>query len=254
MSDTLLYFGSFNPIHRGHLDIARYAVAKGLGEVWLVVSPHNPLKEVDGLAPDADRLRMAEIAVTNAHNHKIKVCDAEFSLPRPSYTIDTLRALQSQHPDRRFAVLTGSDVFEQFDRWKEYEALLDGYTFYVYPREGSPVGEYAARVRMLDDAPALELSSTQVRERLSRGEDCSAMLDVGVLDYIRTRGLWSAAANEGADHLERGKQLLRQTRHGEALNELSEALRLDPALEEARGLIEMTQQILEFKNFDLYNP
>jgi nicotinate-nucleotide adenylyltransferase len=269
VKDTRVYFGSFNPVHNGHTAIARHMADGGYGEVWLVVSPHNPLKEQSDLAPDADRLAMARIAAAATGDERIRVCDVEFSLPQPSYTIDTLRALGQQYPDRKFALLVGSDVFAQFDRWKEYRTLLEDYIIWVYPRDGATVGEYAPYVKMVTRAPLLPFSATDVRERLLRGEDCSTMLDPGVYEYIKEHGLWapengltaagqgsgdSSGPADGRAYLERGKSLYAQGLMGEALNDFMRAHELLPNDREAAEYIEMIREILEFRHTGIYNP
>jgi nicotinate-nucleotide adenylyltransferase len=235
--------------------------AAGYGEVWLTVSPRNPLKEQAELAHDEQRLEMARIAA--ADEPRISVCDIEFSLPRPSYTIDTLRALECEHPDRRFSLLVGSDVFGQFDRWKEFRALMDSYAIWVYPRAGWSVGEYAGRVKMVPRAPLFEFSSTAIRERLLRGGDCGGMLDGGVYKYIREHGLWASTATDAAREpaprdwrgwLERGKLRFSKGELGEALNDLARAEELMPDDPQAAQYAEMIREILEFRHTDIYNP
>ncbi len=190
MRDTVLYFGSYNPVHRGHIEVARYVAGLGPGEVWMVVSPRNPLKDLEELAPDEDRLRMVEIAVETAENQLIKACGIEFGLPRPSYTIDTLRELGKRCPDRRFTVLAGSDILGEFHRWKDHQAILDDYGLMVYPRPGSSTEGFAGRVKVLENAPPFDYSSTQVRQALCEGRDCSRMLDPAVYAYIKEKNLW----------------------------------------------------------------
>lgn len=270
MQETVLYFGSFNPIHNGHIAIARHMAAQG-NEVWLVVSPHNPLKESTTLAPDEDRLRMVELAVEHAAEPLIRACDIEFSLPKPSYTIDTLRALEGRYPDRRFSLLMGGDILPEFNKWKEYRTLLEKYTIWVYPRGGVESVRFGNRVKMLDGAPLLEFSSTQLRERLAAGEDCSSMADPWVLEYIHQKGLYAghptlngqiedvsqAIAVRPDDpelYIGRGKLYLSRNDFGPALNDFNRARELNPGDPESEQYADMVREILAFRHIDIYNP
>ena len=181
---TALFFGSFNPVHVGHLMIAEtVADLDEVGEVWLVVSPHNPLKEPSVLMDDDERLRLARRAV--AGNPRLGVCDIEMRLPRPSYTINTLDALRREHPDREFALVIGGDNLALFTQWRDYEKILDRYPIYVYPRPGSALPPLAQRpsVRMVS-APMLDISSTLVRQRLAAGKSVRYMLTEPVYDSL----------------------------------------------------------------------
>lgn len=270
MKDTLLYFGSFNPVHRGHIALAEYALRQKLCDrVVLVVSPHNPFKDAEMLAPELDRFEMAEIACrASAFPERIIPSAVEFLLPKPSYTIDTLRYLREQHgADDRFSVLMGADQLRDFARWKEADALLSEFRVVVYPRAGAPLGDYAGRVVYLADAPLYDDSSTRVREALERGDDASAMLDAGVLAYIREKGLWSpekylarldqrieAEPDDVALLVERGKFHYRRNEWGKALNDFNRVRRADPACAEAEEFARMVEEILTFRYTDLYNP
>lgn len=197
MKPTALFFGSFNPIHRGHLAIARWVAEHGVcDEVWLVVSPGNPLKGAGELADAGVRLEMVRLAVAAAGlGERVKVCDAEFRMPRPSYTIDTLERLGHDFPGRKFALLIGSDIVSQLDKWKDYLKLLDKYQILVYPRPGYPVeGAFAGRVTLLDGAPQWDYSSTRVREAIAGGR-AEDMVTPEVLDYIRTHNLWTKSSS-----------------------------------------------------------
>lgn len=191
--ETLLYFGSFNPIHNGHTGIARYVVEEGLcDELWYVVSPQNPLKSADSLVGDLDRLRMVEIAAyEQLGGLPVKVSDVEFGLPKPSYTIDTLNILEDRYPHNSFSLLTGADIMKEIDRWREHESLLARYKFYVYPREGSCTLGRGDNIYFLDNAPVFEYSSTDVRRCLHEGGDISGMVSPGVEEYISEKRLWT---------------------------------------------------------------
>ena len=189
---TALFFGSFNPIHNGHLAIVRYVLDEGLNdEVWLVVSPRNPLKEGSALAPEGDRLEMARIAVKYAGlEGRLKVSDAEFSMPRPSYTIDTLERLRGEFPERDFSLLMGADILDELERWKDWRKLLAEYRIMVYPRPGYVPQHHLDEVMLLEDAPVWDYSSTRVRNAIkdSRGGD---MIPEAVMEYIKEHKLWS---------------------------------------------------------------
>ena len=158
-----LYFGSFNPIHNGHLIIAKHILnTTTLKQVWLIVSPHNPLKKSAQLLNEYHRLHLAKLAVEGEND--LKVSNIEFGLPKPSYTIDTLTHLQEKHPEHKFSVIMGSDSLCNIHKWKNYKALLKDYELLIYKRPGfEPTATDGASVTVLD-APLLEISSTHIRE------------------------------------------------------------------------------------------
>ena len=173
---TAIFGGSFNPIHRGHIALADFVVQGGwTDEVWLLVSPQNPLKAAAGLLPEQLRLALAQQATENYD--RIKVSDFEFYLPRPSFTYKTLAALRESHPDRSFQILIGADNWSCFNRWARHEELLRDYELLVYPREGYDIhtASLPPNVRFVP-APLFPFSSTQLREMLLRGEDLSGIL------------------------------------------------------------------------------
>ena len=213
MKRVMLYFGSFNPIHKGHIALAEYAVEKGLcDELVLVVSPQSPYKQAEELAPEMDRFEMAETAcAASRYPDRIKPSVVEFLLPKPSYTIDTLRYLAENHgADMEFSILMGADQIERLDGWKEYDRILE-YPVYVYPRRGERVDRFPGRIMVLEDAPLQDFSATQIRERIGRGEDVSQMLDKGVADHIRRKGLWNPTARKSAPD---GTDRRRSGKHG----------------------------------------
>ncbi|MEI7960652.1 MAG: nicotinate (nicotinamide) nucleotide adenylyltransferase [Chitinophagaceae bacterium] len=163
-----LFFGSFNPIHNGHLMVASYvANHSDLKQVWLVVSPQNPLKPQGSLLNEYDRLHLAKLAIED--DMQLKVSDIEFSLPRPSYTIDTLTYLQEKYPQHEFSVIMGGDSFQNLPKWKNFETLVKNYQFIVYRREGFDISnDYCARVLFLE-APLLQLSATLIRNNRKEG-------------------------------------------------------------------------------------
>ena len=163
-----LFFGSFNPIHHGHLMVASFiANHTDLQQVWLVVSPQNPHKTQSSLLNEYDRLHLAQLAIED--DAQIKVSDIEFKLPKPSYTIDTLTYLEEKYPQHQFYVIMGSDSFQNLPKWKNFEALVKNYQFIVYRRPGFEIVEkYGADVTYLE-APMLELSATLIRNNCKDG-------------------------------------------------------------------------------------
>jgi len=163
-----LFFGSFNPIHHGHLMVASFiANHTDLQQVWLVVSPQNPHKTQSSLLNEYDRLHLAQLAIED--DTQIKVSDIEFKLPKPSYTIDTLTYLEEKYPQHNFFVIMGSDSFQNLPKWKNFEALVKNYRFIVYRRPGFDITEkFGADVTYLE-APMLELSATLIRNNCKDG-------------------------------------------------------------------------------------
>ncbi len=162
----VLFPGSFNPIHLGHIQLAEYVLTQpNVDEVWFLVSPNNPLKEANTLWDEQFRLQLVQAAIQG--KERMRVSDFEFALPRPSYTANTLRALAVAYPDKQFALLIGEDNMQVFDKWREHEWIAANYPIYVYPR-----GESADAMNfphIFKDAPRCPISSTQIRERLAQG-------------------------------------------------------------------------------------
>lgn len=181
---TGIYGGSFNPIHNGHIAIARKMTElAGLDEVWLVVSPQNPLKERGDLLDDRLRLEMTRMAL--APYPKLKASDFEFALPRPSYMWNTLQALSAAHPDREFTLLIGADNWEVFSRWYHYEDIIAHYPIAIYPRTGSPIDTDTLPPSVhLYDTGLYDISSTEVREKVARGEDVSQLVPKEILKDV----------------------------------------------------------------------
>jgi nicotinate-nucleotide adenylyltransferase len=185
-----IYGGSFDPIHLGHTRIAEALCAEGLlEEVWFMISPCNPMKQGRRLLPERDRLELAELAV---EGHKgLRVSDFEFNMPRPSYTIDTLRALETHYPNNHFSLVIGADNWEIFPRWKSAEELADRYRIVIFPRLGSDVDvKNLPPKAQLAHTPIVPISSTEIRALISAGGDASAMLDPAVWQRIKERGYY----------------------------------------------------------------
>ena len=172
MANIGIYGGSFNPVHYGHIGLARWVVEHtDLDEVWLVVSPNNPLKPAGLLAPEQERLSAVRNAIKDIPG--LVASDFEFSLPRPSYTADTLRALQAAYPQHDFTLIIGEDNIAIFNQWKEYTYILENFRIFVYPRRGSVTGHrspitHAKEVRFLVNAPLFDISSTAIRRSQGR--------------------------------------------------------------------------------------
>jgi len=185
-----LFFGSFNPIHTGHLIIANYmANHTDLSEVWLVVSPHNPLKKKDSLLNMYDRLEMVNLALEDADN--IRANDIEFRLPKPSYTIDTLIHLQERYPNRNFVLIMGSDNLVTLKKWKNYEIILRDFEIYVYPRPGFDSTEWNNHSKItITDTPLMEISSTFIRNAVKERKNVRYFIPNKVLDFIEKKGIY----------------------------------------------------------------
>jgi nicotinate-nucleotide adenylyltransferase len=179
-----LFFGTFNPIHVGHMVIAGYMTEfTDLEQVWFVVTPQNPLKQNQSLLVDHHRLTLVRIATEE--NRKFKVSNVEFSLPKPSYTFDTLTHLSEKYPEHDFSLVIGSDNLEIFEQWKNYEAILEKYFLYVYPRNGSAGGKLISHPHVkMTDAPLMEISATFIRDGIKNKKDIRYMLTAPVHKYI----------------------------------------------------------------------
>ncbi|MCO4293421.1 nicotinate (nicotinamide) nucleotide adenylyltransferase [Solitalea sp. MAHUQ-68] len=191
-----LFFGSFNPIHTGHLIIASYmANYTELDKVWLVVSPHNPLKEATGLIHVHDRLEMAKLATEDAE--RITVSDVELKLPRPSYTIDTLTYLSEKYPQHEFCLIMGADNLRSIKKWKNYETLLKFYKIFVYPRPGFDLTEWTQHPSIIvTTTPQMEISATFIRNAVAGNQSVRYFVSDKVLDFIEKKGLYRKASEK----------------------------------------------------------
>lgn len=179
-----LYFGSFNPIHIGHLAIANFMLEfTALEEIWFIVSPQNPLKKRDNLLADHHRLMMVSLAVEEFP--RFRASNIEFSLPQPSYTINTLVVLNEKYPEKEFSLIMGTDNLESINKWRSYETILKDYKIYTYPRpgySGESFSEYSSVIRV--DAPLMEISSSFIRKALAEKKNIRFFLPEKVYNYI----------------------------------------------------------------------
>ncbi|WP_374441552.1 nicotinate (nicotinamide) nucleotide adenylyltransferase [Epilithonimonas sp.] len=181
-----LFFGSFNPIHIGHLILANYILEHtDMQELWFVVSPQNPFKEKKSLLKDHNRLDMVQLAIKNYP--KMRASNVEFSLPTPSYTIDTLTYLQEKYPEYTFSLIMGEDNLGSLQKWKNYELLLQNYEIIVYPRifGEEKRSDYLQHQNIHQiDAPIIELSATEIRNLIKEGKNVRPMLPPEVFEYL----------------------------------------------------------------------
>lgn len=178
-----LYFGSFNPVHTGHLIIANYmAYNTPLEQVWMVLSPQNPLKTSSSLLNEYDRLHLLQLAIEK--ENRLRASNIEFSLPRPSYTIDTLTYLSEKHPEHEFAVIMGSDSLENLSQWKNYKELLRRYPLFIYKRPAHEVTSFSEGTIVVCDAPLLDISSSYIRNMIKEGKSVRYLLPEAVFEYI----------------------------------------------------------------------
>ena len=186
-----IFGGSFNPIHIGHAILANYIVQNTAAQsVWLMVARQNPLKQGHDQGYDIHRLRMTEMVSRRLHG--VITTAFEFSLPYPSYTINTLDALAAKFPEHKFSIVIGADNWAVFSKWKDWQRIIAQYGVMVYPRRGYDIAipeEYAHRVTAID-APMIEVSSTYIRESIAQGKDVTFLVPHDVLRYIEAHGLY----------------------------------------------------------------
>ena len=179
-----LYFGSFNPIHYGHLMIANYMVSNtDLDQVWFVVSPCNPLKNKQTLLDERQRLTMVKIAIDD--NPTLRASNIEFKLPQPSYTTHTLAYLSEEYPQKKFSLIMGADNLETLEKWKNYQHILDNYAIYVYPRPQANIDKWLDfQTIYITNAPMMDISSSFIRKQISEGKSIKYMTPDPVITYI----------------------------------------------------------------------
>lgn len=190
MKRTGIYGGSFNPIHEGHIRLAKALADSGLvDEMWLLVSPQNPFKVDAQLLDDENRLHLVQLAVADVPG--VTVCDREYSLPRPSYMYNTLRTLSDEHPDREFLLVIGADNWERFPKWYRSRDILSAYGIIIFPRPGCVLQHVPANITIAD-TPLIDISSTEIRHRIRTEPDYNGEgLPLTVWEEIRREGLYS---------------------------------------------------------------
>jgi len=184
-----LYFGSFNPIHIGHLIIANHILNEaGIEKIWFVVSPLNPFKEPENLMNEYERFHLVQKAIEN--DTRVKATDIEFSLPRPSYTVHTLAYLKEKYPEHSFSIIMGSDGFQNLEKWKNVEVIVENYPVIIYKRPGFEVNNKLNAKITVMNAPLLEISSTHIRELIRSGKSIKYMVPPGVEEEIMASGFF----------------------------------------------------------------
>ena len=186
-----LYFGSFNPIHIGHLIIGSYLSDNtDLDEVWFVVSPQNPFKKSSSLLNEQHRLSLVQIAIEG--EKKLKASNVEFKLPKPSYTSDTLIYLSEKYPENKFAVIMGSDSFQNIERWRNYNQIINNYNIYIFLRPGYPVENIYEKNIYVITAPLIEISSTLIRKNIRANKSIRFFVPDSVMEEIREKNYYGS--------------------------------------------------------------
>jgi len=181
-----LYFGSFNPIHVGHLIIANHILNETeIEKIWFIVSPQNPLKENKTLLNEFDRLHLVRLATQD--DNRIKCSDIEFNLTKPSYTTNTLAFLSEKYPEHHFSIVMGSDSYQNLDKWKNFEHIISSYPIYVYKREGSEINKTYSKPPNILNAPIIQISASQIRQNLKEGKSIRYLVPEVVREEIETR-------------------------------------------------------------------
>ncbi|HEU4860274.1 MAG TPA: nicotinate (nicotinamide) nucleotide adenylyltransferase [Chitinophagaceae bacterium] len=181
-----LYFGSFNPIHIGHLIIANHVLNEtNIERIWFIVSPQNPLKKSNSLLNEFDRLHMVRLAVQD--DNRMKCSDIEFNLSRPSFTANTLAFLSEKYPEHKFSIIMGSDSYQNLDKWKNFETIVSNYSIYVYKREGYEINKPWGREPTILNAPLIQISATQIRDHIKAGKSIRYLVPEIVREEIETR-------------------------------------------------------------------
>ena len=181
-----LYFGSFNPIHIGHLIIANHVLNEtNIERIWFIVSPQNPLKKSNSLLNEFDRLHMVRLAVQD--DNRMKCSDIEFNLSKPSFTTNTLAFLSEKYPEHEFSIIMGSDSYQNLDKWKNFETIVSNYSIYVYKREGHEINKFWGQEPTILNAPLIQISATQIRDHVKAGKSIRYLVPEIVREEIETR-------------------------------------------------------------------
>jgi len=181
-----LYFGSFNPIHIGHLIIANHVLNETLiNKIWFIVSPQNPFKESKTLLNEFDRLHLVRLATQD--DNRIKCSDIEFNLPKPSYTSNTLTFLSEKYPQHHFSLIMGSDSYQNLEKWKNYETIINNYPVYVYKREGHEIKKTLDKEAVILNAPIIQISASQIREHIKLAKSIRYLVPEIVREEIESR-------------------------------------------------------------------
>ncbi|HMK17004.1 MAG TPA: nicotinate (nicotinamide) nucleotide adenylyltransferase [Chitinophagaceae bacterium] len=181
-----LYFGSFNPIHIGHLIIANHVLNETpINKIWFIVSPQNPLKESKTLLNEFDRLHLVRLATQD--DNRLKCSDIEFNLPKPSYTSNTLAFLSEKYPEHQFSIIMGSDSYQNLDKWKNYETIINNYPVYVYKREGYDIKKAFDKEAVILSAPIIQISASQIREHMRSAKSIRYLVPEIVREEIESR-------------------------------------------------------------------
>lgn len=184
-----LFFGSFNPVHIGHLVIANHFLnSSDLQKIWFIVSPQNPFKESKTLLSEYHRLHLLKLATED--DNRIKVSDIEFTLPKPSYTSITLMHLEEKHPGNEFGIIIGSDSFQNFHKWKNYEVIVKNYPIYIYPRRGFEIKNDIQAKIITVDAPLVEISATEIRQMIKEKKSIRYIVPDKVREEIERGGYY----------------------------------------------------------------
>ncbi len=193
-----VYSGSFNPIHNGHLAVAKASLEVGYNEVWMVISPQNPHKNEEELWPFEDRLKMVELAVLN--QPQLKASECENYLPRPSYTIHTLKYLKKSYPQHQFRLLIGEDNLQNFRLWKDYLQIIRTFGLIVYPRNSAPVHPFEPSPNICYiKAPLLSISSSEIRSRLNENQSVRGLVPAEVEQYLIQNFITSPSKSDFQD-------------------------------------------------------
>ena len=181
-----LYFGSFNPIHIGHLIIANHVLNEtAINKIWFIVSPQNPFKESQTLLNEFDRLHLVRLATQD--DNRIKCSDIEFNLPKPSYTSNTLAFLSEKYSEHQFSIIMGSDSYQNLGKWKNYEAIINNYPVYVYKREGYEIKKTFDKEAITLNAPIIQISASQIREHIKSAKSIRYLVPEIVREEIESR-------------------------------------------------------------------